>query len=335
MQTANLQVVQVTSAHQYGRLRTHSNLPPFDARLVMSHRADAHWVVMHEDRLTARCSLWWKQTATIPRGRLGVIGHYAAVDDTSAAGLLELVSDQLASHGCTQAVGPMDQNTWRDYRLATTDACQPRFFLEPAGAPEWPGQFTRGGFREIAWYFSALAADLTIQCPRLEAVRNRMALQGVRIRKLREDQIESDLKQIYAVARIAFQEHLFYEDVGEAEFLEQYRPLQQMIPTELVLVAEQSDRVIGFCFAMPDLLQAERGQPIDTVIIKTFAVLPDLAYAGLGRVLLEETQQHAAKLGFRRGIHALVREVHHMQKISRRYAVPFRRYALFGKELSR
>ena len=112
-------------------------------------------------------------------------------------------------------------------------------------------------------------------------------------------------------------------------------PLEQSILPELILIAEQAGQVIGFCFAIPDLLQATHGETIDTVIIKTFATLPERQYAGLGQILLEQTQQRAAMLGFRHGIHALVSEGGAVQKISQRYAVPFRRYALFGKELSR
>ncbi len=334
MQTANLQVVQVTSAEQYGRLKTAADLPQFDARRLESDRPDAHWVVTREDLLTARCSLWWQNTPVVHGHRVGLVGHYAAADDDAAASLLDFVSRRLASSGCTMALGPMDQNTWRDYRCITSDRGQPRFFMEPTHSLPCSRQFAADGFHEIAWYFSALVEDLTIESARLDRVRNRMTELGVQIRPLRKEQLESELKQTYAVSRVAFRNHLFYDPISEADFLQQYRPLQESILPELILIAEHAGQVIGFCFAVPDLLQQERGQPIDTVIIKTFAVLPERQIAGLGQVLLEQTQQHAAMLGFRRGIHALVAEGGQVQKISERYAVPFRRYALFGKELS-
>ncbi len=263
-----------------------------------------------------------------------MIGHYAAADDESAAMLLDFASRQLAAEGCTIALGPMDQNTWRDYRFVVWDRGQPPFFREPASATAWPQQFSRDGFREIAGYFSAVVDDLTIHSPRLDGARGRIRERAVRIRPLCRERFESDLGQIHSVASVAFRDNLFFEPMSEADFVDQYRPLESLIPAELILLAEHSGRVVGFCFAMPDLLQAERGEPLDTVIIKTFGVLPRQTYAGLGQVLLEETQQRAAALGFRRGIHALVRDVDHMKKISGRYAVPFRRYAMFGKELS-
>lgn len=330
----NLQVIQICSDDQYRGLKRHASLPEFDVHLLSSHRTDAHWAVVDKDVLTARCSLWWRNAPTIPNGKAGLIGHYAAVDDDSASALLETVSKELGTRGCTLAVGPMDQNTWRDYRFVTEVGDRPRFFLEPAGLPEWRDQFGRDGFREIASYFSALIEDLTMQSPRLDQARNRMVAQGIQIRPLRRDRLDSDLKQIFAVVQVAFRNNPFYVSVSEGDFLEMYRPLQHAIPTDLILLALQSDRVIGFCFAVPDLLEAKRGLPIDTVIVKTFGVLPKLAYAGLGQVLLEEVHHRAAASGFRRGIHALVRDAVHMERIIGRYGVPFRRYALFGKELS-
>jgi hypothetical protein len=52
-------------------------------------------------------------------------------------------------------------------------------------------------------------------------------------------------------------------------------------------------------------------------------------------VLLEEVHHRASSLGFRHGILALVRDAPHLQRIMARYGKSFRRYALFGKELSR
>ncbi len=48
--TTNLQVVQISSADQYRGLERHASLPEFDMHLLASHRPDAHWVVVNEDR---------------------------------------------------------------------------------------------------------------------------------------------------------------------------------------------------------------------------------------------------------------------------------------------
>ena len=90
---------------------------------------------------------------------------------------------------------------------------------------------------------------------------------------------------------------------------------------------------MGFILAIPDLKQAERGHLIDTVIVKTLAVLPERAHAGLGGLLLAACQQTARDLGYLRAIHALMHEQNTSRNLSRRYAHQIRRYALFGKAL--
>ncbi|MDA9858713.1 hypothetical protein N9D23_11390 [Rubripirellula sp.] len=330
----NRQLQQIRSAEQYYELRQHSNLPAFDARLLISHRPDCHWAFMEDGFLKARCSLWWREAPSILNGKAGLIGHYAAADADSAAALLGQCCQQLVKQGCNFAIGPMDQNTWRDYRFIIDDGVRPRFFLEPNSQAMWPEQFRRDGFKEIAWYTSSLVNDLNVRSRRLARVKTRMGKSGITIRNLNMDQLDSELKSIFAVVKRAFQENPFYVPVSEADFLEMYRPLEEMITTDLILLAEHHGRVIGFIFAVPDVSQASNGLKIDTVVVKTFGVFPDRIYGGVGQVLLEEVHHRAAAANYRYAIHALVRESAPMKKIIARYGVPFRRYALFGKELT-
>jgi L-amino acid N-acyltransferase YncA len=86
-------------------------------------------------------------------------------------------------------------------------------------------------------------------------------------------------------------------------------------------------------FAFPDLLQARRSVPIDTVILKTVAVDPAMSGMGLGGALTDLVQRSARDLGFRRAIHALIHETNVSRTISGRSARTFRRYALFSRPL--
>jgi GNAT superfamily N-acetyltransferase len=102
---------------------------------------------------------------------------------------------------------------------------------------------------------------------------------------------------------------------------------------EIVLFAEQHGQPIGFIFAIPDMLQAKRGQSIDTVIIKTMAVHPAHAGLGLGSLLMARCEHAAHELGYRRAIHALFHEKNRSGKISSHTGKVIRRYTLFAKPL--
>jgi GNAT superfamily N-acetyltransferase len=102
-----------------------------------------------------------------------------------------------------------------------------------------------------------------------------------------------------------------------------------------VLLAEAKDRVVGFLFAIPDLAQAARGQPIDTMIAKSMAVLPEYGGIGLGGVLMERAHAAGRSLGFRRSIHALMHQDNRSRRLSSRTARVIRRYTLYERLLRR
>ena len=84
----------------------------------------------------------------------------------------------------------------------------------------------------------------------------------------------------------------------------------------------------------PRLQKAPPSTAIDTLIVKTLAVRPGRAYAGLGAWLLAEVHRSARQLGYTRAIHALMHESNRSKNLSAHYAQPLRRYALFSKKLS-
>ena len=316
--------------------RRQSPADPLSLEPVVLRRdaPDAHWMLPSErGAIRARCSLWWSRTPSLLGHRVGVIGHYAARDAAASGVLLERACRELGRRGCSVAVAPMDGSTWRRYRLVTERGGEPTFFLEPDNPDDWPDHFLALGFQPIAHYISAVNSDLGREDPRLSRIAERLSAQGIRIRPLDPRHAEDDLRRIYAVSAVSFRNNFLYTPIAEADFLAQYRALLPALRPELVLIAETTDQPVGFIFAVPDLKQAERGHPIDTVIVKTLAVLPERANAGLGSLLLATCQCTASRLGYARAIHALMHEQNISRNLSRRYAQPMRHYALFGRAL--
>ncbi|WOB42246.1 GNAT family N-acetyltransferase [Thermoleptolyngbya oregonensis NK1-22] len=325
--------IQVNNSADLAFLASRDGFPLLEARLLELHQPDAHWVLQRSEAVVGYCSLWWRSLPDIWGERLGFIGHYNVMDSAAAAGLLNHAAGELAALGCTLAIAPIDGNTWRRYRLLSDRGTEPLFFLEPDNPDEWCGQFEAAGFGAIAHYSSALATDLTQVDPRLTAVQQRLDAAGVKIRPLALDQFDAELERIHALSLVAFQHNFLYSPISQAEFLTQYRQVRPYVQPELVLLAEQEPQLVGFLFAVPDLLQAQRGETVDTVIIKTVAVLPGRRYAGLGNVLVARVQAIAHDLGYRRAIHALMHDDNNSRNLSSRYAHSIRRYTLYARKL--
>ncbi|HAX78786.1 MAG TPA: N-acetyltransferase [Cyanobacteria bacterium UBA11372] len=298
---------------------------------------DAHWVLIRDDssdrNIIGRCSLWWKNTPSYLNHRVGFIGHYAVKDATTATQLLQQACEQLAAFGCTLAIAPIDGNTWQRYRLVTQRGTHPVFFLEPDNPDDWPGHFLDQGFTPLAQYSSALNTNLSYVDPRLERVESRLQKAGVVIRPLNLQRIEEELHRVFEVAIASFHSNFLYTPITEAAFVAQYRPLLPYLNRELILIAEDNNKPIGFLFAIPDWLQAQRGETVNTIIIKTVAVLPKRIYAGLGNLLVATCQTRAYEKGFTSAIHALMHDANASRNLSRRYAQTIRRYTLFAKNI--
>lgn len=314
------------------------NVAPLPPQNLLQEVPDAHWVLLHgETSLAARCSLWWTKTPPYPGHTLGLIGHYAASDENSGRQILRHACQQLAARGCTMAVAPMDGNTWRRYRFITERGAEPAFFLEPDNLDDWPLHFTAEGFVTLATYTSALNSDLSFESSgtrsRLSVIAERVLRMGITIRQASADHMEAELHRILAVSLRSFQDNFLYTPAGEPEFLAQYRKLLPFVRHEFVLLAERDSIPVGFLFGVPDALRIKRGKRDDTLIIKTLAVAPECASAGLGTLLVGRIREIARGLGYGRCIHALMHESNRSRKISAKTVSTMRRYTLFSRQL--
>ena len=309
---------------------------PLDGRTLARDGPDETWMVRDaRGEGAAHGSIWWRDAPQLTGRRTGVIGHYAASDAASATHLLDHLCGRLASEGCVVAVGPMDGNTWRRYRFAVHRGDEPPFFMDVENPAEWLAHFRASGFDAIADYISTVVDDIAAADPRVPRVSARLDKLGVRIRELNQSQLDDDLRAIHVLSLRSFQDAFLYTPISESGFFALYRPLLPRVDPRLVLVAEHEDRLAGYVFTVPDLNERARGAPLRTLVVKTLAVLPDRAYAGLGAVLLARVHEHARQMGLDRAIHALM----HVSNMSRALSGHWqgreiRRYELYGRELT-
>lgn len=318
-------------------------MPPFTAGAVplvdplelQQHQPDQHLVVAEGNRVEARCSLWWTAAPPLAGHRVGIIGHYAAGGERPARQLLDGAAARLTEVGCTMAIGPMDGNTWRRYRFIVERGSEPAFFLEPDNDDRWPAQWHDAGFRTFATYTSSLAGQLAVDEVRLRETLDRLSNRGMAIRPFEPRRAEEELRHIYRLSLEGFRRNLMYAPLGEDEFLEQNRRLLPVVRPELVLMAERAGEIVGYLLTVPDALEFRRTGSTRTIVLKTIAVAPGVARAGLGSALIARALQAARGLGFSRAIFALMHEDNVSQRISRHYGTTtMRRYGLFGRLLA-
>jgi GNAT superfamily N-acetyltransferase len=301
--------------------------PPAD-HPALALGADA--VITHHD---AQVALWWRHAPLVAGERPGLLGQFKATSSSAADAVLARAVQVLRDQGCTVAIGPMDGSTWHSYRFTTWRDGSPRFLLEGDQPDTWPAWWQTAGFLPRDEYWSARVDDLTVQDPRLEGVRERLAARGVTVRPLRGADFLGELRRIFAVSATAFTANVLYSPITEAEFLAMYTRVQPLVQPDLCLLAEHGNQPVGFVFALPDAEEARRGLPVTTLVVKTLAVLPGRDWAGLGKVLLEDLQRTAHRAGFRRAIHAYMHAANGSRNLGAG-AVAIRRYTLYQRPLA-
>jgi GNAT superfamily N-acetyltransferase len=282
---------------------------------------------------SGRAALWWTQAPPVTGERPGIIGRFAADIEVDARSVLDLACSTLREAGCTIAIGPMDGNTWRSYRFLTWRGDAPRFLLEPEQPDAWPEWWRAAGFAARDEYWSAQVDALDAHDPRLDTAWSRLQGKGVAIRPLRLDDYEGELARIFTVSEIAFRDNVLYTPLPREEFLGMYQRVRPLVHPALSFLAERGGEPVGFVFAIPDGEQARRGVPVDTVVVKTLAVLPSRELAGLGKILLERCQQAARGLGFAHAVHALMHAANGSRNLGDG-AREIRRYTLFQRRLA-
>ncbi len=323
-------VVEVLSAGDYAQIDDPTG---FNPDLLSTEAADQHLAAIDSSKgLRARCSVWWRDTVPLDGERIGTIGHYAAADPQAGRAVIRRALARLRSRGCSMAIGPMNGNTWRSYRFVVERGTAKPFFLEPDNPISWPEHFTDCGFAPLSWYVSEINFDIANRQPELGSLRQKMERLGVRIAPINLDDPADDLAGIYNVVCAGFRDSFLYTPLDRESYRAIYEPLQQKIDPRLMLVAKHDERVVGFVFSPPDYLQ--QANKIDTIVIKTFAILPSKCYSGMGRVLIVDMLQNALDMGYTTAISALMHTDNRSQKISSDCAGPMRRYALFARSLT-
>lgn len=323
-------LVQEFNARDYAEV---SDPTGFKPTLLTAECCDQHFAAVDSNKeIRARCSVWWRETPALLGERVGAIGHYAATDSAAGRAVIRQALARLRANGCSTAVGPMNGNTWRSYRFVVERGNAQPFFLEPNNPDSWPDDFTECGFDPLSWYVSELNPDIATRQPEIGTLRQKMQRLGVTITPINTDEPGNELDGIYDVVCESFKDSFLYTPLDRHSYRTIYAPLLQKLDPRLVLIAKHDERVVGFIFAPPDYLQGN--DKIDTIVIKTVAILPDKRYSGLGRLLIVNLLQNAAELGYTKAISALMHSGNQSQKISKPCAGTMRRYALFARSLA-
>ena len=158
--------------------------------------------------------------------------------------------------------------------------------------------------------------------------------EGITIRTLDKNNGVEDLRKIYNVSVESFARNPFYTPIDEIDYLEQYTSYLDKVDEDFILLAEKDGKEIGFLFAIPNLIEMQTMGKIDSLILKTIAVLPEYEYLGLGNEMTRIIARKAIDKGYKNWIFAFMYKDNTSQKLAERNGThTIREYALYGKDI--
>ena len=255
--------------------------------------------------------------------RTAAVGGWRCAQAMAGATLLNQIAADLERRGYGAVLGPMDGDTWRNYRLVTETDGSPPFLMEPQSGPEDLTAFRVAGFAPIAEYVSSRLDLNDLSAFGMED----SAEPGVRLRLWNGEGAEALIDKIYAVSMRAFARNAFFRPIDRAEFDALYAPIFARLDPRFVVLAEERHDLVGFLFGYPNLTE---GAKPETAVVKTYASVK----RGVGRRMADLFHRRARDMGFRHAIHALMRADNRSRESSDLYGARiFRRYALMGRRL--
>jgi hypothetical protein len=313
------------------KLYTAKELPLKKMESVPQAWLHALYMVVNNQEVLARCSLYLNPHLRYHEQATACIGHFESINNAEVAGYLFREVTKIASQaGYTFVLGPMNGSTWESYRLPVSGS-GPLFFLEPCYPAYYPSLFEKSGFEVIAGYVSQCDEDRNIHEDRIKEVQQHFESEGIRFRNLNIERYDEELRHMHAFCSEAFKRNFLYTPILKEDFLEKYARVKKYIQPEYVIIAEDGlGNMLGFIFCIPNYLNEHKKE----IIVKTLAKHNSFRYGGMGNVLGSMFKQRALANGFTSIIHAFMYEENASKSLSQHFSGKvIRQYQLFGKEI--
>lgn len=238
--------------------------------------------------------------------------------------LVELACHWLAERGANHVHGPMDLNSWFNYRFKLRTSLCPNeddssldHPWEPAAPTAYLDIFKSAGFAEELFYSSYFfqlesSEQWELHLKHLEHDRKRTLAAGFKIRKLQAtDSIKKDILSIFEVSNVAFAAHPMFESIPFEIFCSITLPALTNFNAEPSRICfDKNGKAVGFMFAF-----LHNG----LIVYKSVAVLPEFQSIGISNAMTAELCDFGLKKSITKCVGALLREGNKSEMIGRSF----------------
>lgn len=307
---------------------------PLAKKLAFPHEGRGH-VLLEGDRPKAFLASFFNEDMQNTSPDNAVLGFYEAISMKDGHLLLGHVQEEMKRLGKKVLIGPMNQNTWGQYRFALkpkkTDLhFSPSTFLGDVTHHEsYSDHFESFGFSPLSHYETRASFDLKSRHKRRRELEETFTAHGITISSIDMSCFEATLKDLFVLSLEGFSQNKFYTPIDFSYFASLYKGIEAIIDEDFFLLAkDKTGKLIGFIFAYQDPLAIEK-----RVVLKSMTIAKSVRGIGLGLFLMDEIQRRAHEKNFDLALHALMYSENTTKGISEGAlnSIIFKRYTLYQK----
>lgn len=262
--------------------------------------------------------------------KVGTLGFFECEEDEEVSSrLLEAACQWLQEKGAHYVVGPMNFNTWNQYRFITEQSADPPFLFEPQHKPYYPKLWEAAGFTPKFTYYSGARSDFATLLPHTKPAYEAALKKGFTIRTFDTARLEEEMRVMHALTVKIFGKNVGFIPVSFEEYRYIYEPVGKAFDPSLTHFIAKDEQVIGYSYSMPDRLFPERKR----VVLKTMGLLPEWQGQHLGAALAYAQHEEMQRQGCEEIIYALIADGNAISKMEYPGARIIRRYALYTKQV--
>ncbi|GLR18665.1 hypothetical protein [Portibacter lacus] len=287
--------------------------------------------VYNEKEILAKISLYINPYHTIELEQALTIGNFECVNDQGVFNILmDAVVKEAKEVNLSNIIGPINGNTWNEYRLVSTSNAQP--FLLDVDTPQYYIDLYKGyGFETLAQYYSEQAENLTDNWEKNKPKYEAFIEQGVSFHEFDMENATRELEGLAELCNASFSNNFLFSPITKEAFVMKMMPSLSIMNPRYTLVAKVDNRPVGFIFCYQNL----HDKVDKTIVVKTLARDLDDQYKGMGNVLSSLVMKNVIEDDFTKGIHALMLISNSSTYISSSFAGNFlRSYELLQLKLN-
>jgi GNAT superfamily N-acetyltransferase len=191
---------------------------------------------------------------------LGCFGMFESIDDVGVAhALLNAAADWLRARGRSEVMGPIDYSTNYSCGLLVDGFDTPPRVMMNHNPPYYAALLESWGLKKakdlMAWWF-VVDDHLIDKWGRI--AKRVLERQSVKIRHFQKSDAKNEIRRCKEIYDGAWQRNWGFVRMTDAEFFHFAEGLLQLVPPELLLLAEVDGQAVGLSLTLPDFNEAVR-----------------------------------------------------------------------------